>query len=590
MKGANSRTSSTAVLRRAFSPDALKLAVLAAAALVTAVSEVAVLSVLLAAVETLAGGEPYVLTGKVPVVGVTYRLSAVQLLWACAGMTLLRAVSQSASMWATTRVVTGYEARLRRGLFGAYLRSTWSRQSRELGGRMQLLLTRNVEAASTSMSNFGMGLSSIVSFAILVVAAFSVDWRCAAIVLVVSGFLFVLIRPLSGLAQAHAREKNAAYSKFINMLSQGLTLAKELRVFGVVDHFERRCSNFIGRYRRFRSSQHVLARLVPIIHQAVSLFILIGGLTAVYLGGGTDLGSLSLVVLLLLRALTYGQTLQVFYHAVVEGVPYIEELHDAEDDYVRNAAPRGGAALDRIESLEMRDVGFAYEDGGDDVLDGIDFGVRRGEIIGIVGPSGSGKSTLMQLLLRLRSPRSGLFSVNGRPVDEIDLESWFRRVSFVPQESVLFDESLEECIRFHRDEIDEAGVRRAAEEAGIASEIAAFPDGFQTIVGERGGKLSGGQRQRVCIARALAGRPDVIVFDEPTSALDVHSEGSVVRTLASLRGSVTIFIIAHRLSTLNICDKIMVLHEGRVRSFGPPKELAETDDYYGEALRLARVE
>jgi len=589
MTTATSDPASFDTLRRAFAPQALKLGVLAAAALVTAVSEVAVLSVLLAAVETLARGEPYALTGTIPVVGYAYELSAAGLLWACAALTILRAVSQSASMWASARVVTGYEASLRRRLFSAYLRSTWDCQSRERAGRMQLLMTRNVDAASTSMSNFGLGLSSIVGFAILAAAAFAIDWKCAAIVLVVSGVSFVLIRPLSHMARAHGREKLTAYSRFVNALSQGIALVKELRVFGVVSYFERHTGDMIGRYRRYRASQQILSRLVPVLHQAVSLFILIGGLTAVYLGGLKDLTSLSLVVLLLLRALTYGQNLQVFYHAVYEGLPYIEELLDAESEYAQNGAPEGGATLDRIDTLEMRDVSFSY-DNGEPVLDRLGFTVRRGEVIGIVGPSGSGKSTLMQLLLRLRNPKAGRYLVNGRPVDDVATASWFGRVSFVPQESVLFDETLEECVRFRRDDIDAAQVRRAAEQAGVADEIEAFPDGFQTKAGDRGDKLSGGQRQRVCIARALAGKPDVIVFDEPTSALDMHSESTVLRTIAALKGSVTIFIIAHRLSTLNTCDKVMVLRGGRLQSFGPPKELAETDAYYGEAMRLARVE
>jgi ABC-type multidrug transport system fused ATPase/permease subunit len=576
------------ILREAFAPYALRLALVAAAALVTALSEVAVLGVLLAAVDTLARGEPYVISGTIPGLGTPYEFTVAQLLWGCAGLTILRTAAQAASIVAAARMTTGYEAARRRRLTAAFLKASWDCQSRERAGQMQSLLTRNIEATSRSMSNLGLAASSGISFGILVTAAFSVDWRCAAIVLVVSAALFVLIRPLSIWARSQSREKLAVLSRFSNSVSQGVGLTKELRVFGVIPYFERHISDLVGGIRRFRSSQVALAGIVPVLHQAASLLILCGGLAAVYAGGFTQLASLSLVVLLLLRALTYGQNLQVFYHAVNEGVPYLQELAEAEAEYDRNAASDGGERLDRIETLEMSGVGYSYTP-STPVLSDVGFAVRRGEIIGIAGPSGSGKSTLMQLLLRLRDPDAGVFSVNGQPVGRYSQQSWFERVSFVPQESVLFDESIAECIRFHRDELDSRAVRRAAEQAGLAADLAAMSEGLETPVGERGGKLSGGQRQRVCIARALAGSPDVIVFDEPTSALDAHSESTVLETLSALRGSVTIFIIAHRLSTLNICDKVMVMRNGRVQSFDKPETVADQDEYFADALRLSRT-
>jgi ABC-type multidrug transport system fused ATPase/permease subunit len=564
-----------------------KLATLSVASIVTAFSEVCVLAVLLAAIESIAGGgKPYVLAN--PLDGMAVDVATPHLLLACLCLTLARTTAQVTLAYAMARLATGFEADQRRRLLASFLQASWDCQSRERSGYLIVLMTRNIEAASRAISNLGMATSSGVSFTVLVGSAFYFDWRCAVAVLTVSGTIFLAMRPLSEWARVHARRKVEVHSAFVNLIGQGTGLAKEFRTFGIADYFSRVVGQLIGNIRRFRSGQIFLTNLIPTVHQNISVLIVLGGLTTVYLLNYGNLGSLSLVVLLLLRAMTYGQHLQIFHHAITEGTAYIEELQVAEAEYRRNALREGGAEIQQIDSLAMEQVSFQYE-ADDAVLQDVSFRIERGEMIGIIGPSGSGKTTLMQLLLRLREPQQGRYLVNGRLVDDFSFGSWFEHVAFVPQEAMMLNESLAECIRFHRDEIDDSRVRTAARQAGIYDEIVAFPQGFDTLAGERGSSLSGGQRQRICIARALAGNPDVIVFDEPTSALDVHSEAVILDTLVKLKGRITTFIIAHRLSTLNMCDRVMVLRNGIVQSFDAPKALAEHDAYYNEALRLAQV-
>jgi ATP-binding cassette subfamily B protein len=184
-----------------------------------------------------------------------------------------------------------------------------------------------------------------------------------------------------------------------------------------------------------------------------------------------------------------------------------------------------------------------------------------------VGPSGAGKSTLVQLLLRMRTPTAGRFLLGALPVDDIDLVSWRRHVAYVPQEPRLLDGTVADNIRFHRD-IDQASVERAARLAHIDHVIRAMPQGYDTVVGQRADAVSGGQRQRLCLARALAGNPSVLVLDEPTSALDRDSEAAIQATLRELRGRLTMFIVAHRPSLLEICDRIFELDRGHLRVLG----------------------
>jgi ABC-type multidrug transport system fused ATPase/permease subunit len=218
------------------------------------------------------------------------------------------------------------------------------------------------------------------------------------------------------------------------------------------------------------------------------------------------------------------------------------------------------------------------------------FSIRRGEIIGIIGPSGAGKSTLVQLLLGLREPTSGSVFVNGVPLTDVDRSSWTRLVSFVPQDAHLSTGTVAANIRFFRDDIEVADIQGALDRANLSSDVDKLADGWKTHLGERGLQLSGGQRQRMSIARALAGKPQLLILDEPTSSLDVWSESMIRSTVAGLKGDVTVIVIAHRLSTLDMCDRLMVIEGGHLTAFDSPERLRGDSDFYRNALLLSGIE
>jgi ABC-type multidrug transport system fused ATPase/permease subunit len=207
-----------------------------------------------------------------------------------------------------------------------------------------------------------------------------------------------------------------------------------------------------------------------------------------------------------------------------------------------------------------------------------------GEIVGIVGPSGSGKSTLSQLILRLREPTAGSITVNRSPAAGFTLASWYQHVSLVPQDPRLFHSTVAENIAFLDERITLEMVIEAARAANVHDVIESLEHGYDTLIGPGFRDLSGGQIQRIGIARALARGAQVLVLDEPTSALDVHSEAVIQATLESLRGHALVLIIAHRLSTLSICDRILVLRDGQVETIGTLNEVSERSDFFRRAL------
>ena len=216
--------------------------------------------------------------------------------------------------------------------------------------------------------------------------------------------------------------------------------------------------------------------------------------------------------------------------------------------------------------LRLRDISFRYEQNGKELLREINFEVKKGECIGIVGESGAGKSTLTNLLLGLVSPSKGAFEVDGHEIKSAKIQPWQRMIGYVPQEIYLLDDTISRNIAFgvNDTDIDHSQIRKVIEKAGIQKFIDSFDDGLNTKIGERGVRISGGQRQRIGIGRALYQNPQVLILDEATSSLDSKTEQEILNELRKIRGKVTMILVAHRQSTLQFCDKIFKIESGRL--------------------------
>lgn len=243
----------------------------------------------------------------------------------------------------------------------------------------------------------------------------------------------------------------------------------------------------------------------------------------------------------------------------------------------------GKARLDSLRgAVEFEGVGFAYEDAGRPAVRDFDLSVAPGETIALVGASGAGKSTVLSLVIGFIRPTSGRMLLDGADMNTLDLRTYRRFVSVVPQESILFDGTVRENVAYGMDDADadEATVRAALRDANALEFVDRLPRGLDTVVGEHGARLSGGQRQRLAIARALIRNPRVLILDEATSALDTRSEALVQQALARLMRGRTTFVVAHRLSTIRGADRIVVMGDGAVREIGSHEELLERGGVY----------
>ena len=286
----------------------------------------------------------------------------------------------------------------------------------------------------------------------------------------------------------------------------------------------------------------------------------------------------------------FGSAARVFAQ-IKEAQGAMQRVFEILDTHAEIADAPGAIELPAVRGhVRAEHLSFAY-DPRQPVLSDVSFEAKPGELIAIVGPTGSGKTTIMNLLHRFYDPTSGRLTIDGHDVKNVRLDSLYRQIALVPQDTILFGGPIRDNIRYGREDATEEEIIAASTAAHAHEFIVGFPDGYQTIVGEKGINLSGGQRQRVAIARAILKNPRILLLDEATSALDTESERLVQEALERLMVNRTTFVVAHRLSTIQRADRILVLNKGKIVESGTHAALLEQQGlyHYLYTLRLSEL-
>lgn len=489
------------------------------------------------------------------------------------GLTVALVACALPAAWLEAHMGANVLRSLRSRLFVAVAHASWTKQSQVLEARFQDLSALHAYRVANMVLIATRLVTNALNLAALVLAAFILDVSIALSLVVVVVVLAVVFRPLIRSVGLRSEAHLSAHLGYVDRVANTFNVLPELRVFNVRSHAVRDLAAVNDetaveyRHMMFRG------RLLPSMYLGATMLLLLVGLLVAGAQDGIDLARIGAIVLFLLRSLRYSQQVQGGWQGVVEQLPYADSIEEALAEWTPDPTEFGGRTLDRVDTIEFRDVRYAYPT-GEVGIDGVSMTLRRGEIIGLEGPSGAGKSTIAQLVLGLRRPTSGSILIDGTPVQEFDEHSWFERFAYVAQDSRLIQGDVRANVRFLRPDVTDEQIDRALDRAGIADDVARWVDGADREVGVSGRELSGGQRQRIAIARALVGDPDVLVLDEPTSALDPASEQIVRSTIASLRGSVTVVLVAHRESTLSICDRVLTVGHQHVVERAP-SSLAE---------------
>jgi subfamily B ATP-binding cassette protein MsbA len=418
-----------------------------------------------------------------------------------------------------------------------------------------------------------------------------ISWQLTLTLAVAAPLMVGVIAGFGRRIRRNAARRQETQGDVTQRLIQILSGIKVIKAFqaegGEQGRFERENRRLFQRNLKVVKYRALSRGVIEAVTNVVGMLVMLGGV-AIVLGRlwGLTLGELMAFVVVMQTA-TYRPVKELTkgWTRIQEAIPSAQRFFDLLDARPETADPPDALRISGIgRGLRISKVSFSY--GREPVLQDVSLDVAAGEVVAIVGRTGSGKTTLADLLLRFYDPDSGSIEVDGVDLRRIARESWLRQVAVVTQEPFLFAGTIADNIRYGRPEASEAEVLAAARAAHVDEFAERLLHGYDTDVGEAGVLLSGGQRQRITIARAILREPTVLIFDEATSSLDAKSERLVQEAIDSLLGGRTVFIIAHRLSTVRHADKILVLDGGRVAELGTHDELMARGGIYRELMSL----
>jgi ATP-binding cassette subfamily B protein len=440
--------------------------------------------------------------------------------------------------------------------------------------------------------------STLIVFSVAIVLMSTIDPWLTLVALLPLPFVSISVRYFGDAIHRRFEAIQAQLSEVSAVVQESLSGVRVVRAYRQEAH---EIERFRTANEEYVERNKVLIRLQGLYYPSLTLFLGLGSRLVVWLGsrevirGRITLGDFvafnAYLVMLSWPMIAFGWVTNMLQRGLASWKRMLDVL-DAEPSISDATATARGRALQPQGEIEFRDLTFTYPGSGMPVLHHVSLRIARGQTVAFVGATGSGKSTLINLLPRLHEPPPGTVFLDGVDVREIPLSTVRGAIGFVPQEPFLFSDTIAGNIAFGLPEGDvaDARLRDAAAVARLDADVASFPAGYQTVVGERGITLSGGQKQRTALARALMTDPKILILDDALSAVDTYTEEEILSGLRDVMRRRTSIVVSHRISTVRAADQIVVLAHGAIAERGTHDELVRLDGLYAELYRKQLLE
>ena len=482
---------------------------------------------------------------------------------------------------------------IRNDLYNSVLRRSTAFFQRHTTGTLISTLINDVErvqsAMTTVLSDF---LQQIFTLVVLIGVVIVVGGSMAWVLLLFIPVIVISTRKVGRSVRTTTRRGQDKLAEIQNIVQETISGNGIVKAFGMemweMNRFRRAADKLLTANMRSVAVQSISSPLMDALGAVAVALVLMLGRQRIQHGGAT-VGSFIAFLASVIALYDPVRKMPTYYNSFQQAVGASEEIFKFIDEQDEVLERKKAIALKSFGGLiEFRDVHFGYERDGKtkEILHGISLTVRRGEVVALVGPSGAGKSTLVNLLPRFYDVTDGAILLDEHDVRDLTIASLRKQIGKVTQETVLFNDTVRNNIAYGRPDVPMERIEAAAKAALAHDFILRMPNGYNTMIGERGARLSGGERQRLAIARAILKDAPILILDEATSALDTESEAAVQAALANLMQGRTVLVIAHRLSTVRRADRIAVIEHGSVTQLGSHDELLAQGGMYSRLYKL----
>ncbi|PJE51062.1 MAG: hypothetical protein COV29_02195 [Candidatus Yanofskybacteria bacterium CG10_big_fil_rev_8_21_14_0_10_36_16] len=493
-------------------------------------------------------------------------------------MFIIKGVINFLYKYINDKTAAEYEEEVRADLFNKVMHSRWPYLINQRLGYVERVLMNDVTISSRMFVHLSTLIIFTTSFFMYAIVAFNISAVITIVTMVFGLFLLFVFKPIFYKTRSKSKELADTEKLVTHHVSESILGSKIVKTSSAEDRVTNKSLGYFENLKKARVQVSIYVHSVGSIFEPVG-FVFVAILFGFYLNSPSfSVISFGAVVYLIQKMFSFIQAAQGSIHRISEMSPYVQTVIDFRSLATSNKEEYSGSVnFEFKDKIELKDISFAYED-STKVISNVNFEIKKGEMVGLVGVSGAGKTTIADLILRLFYPSSGEILVDGKNISEFNIKSWRRKIGYVPQDVFMMNDTIKNNIKFYDSTITNQDVEHAAKLSNIHDFIKKLPEGYDTNIGERGLKLSGGQRQRIALARTLARQPEILILDEATSSLDAKSEIAIQKAIENLKGRVTVLAIAHRLSTVKNSDKLIVLEKGKIVEQGTPDKLLSDKD------------